>query len=71
MFVPAEDFVVSYGATDLMRCERYTHVMKKTPNEVAKLQENGFYRDAELPDPEPEYSDIQEKYDDLDGETAL
>ena len=70
MFVPAEDFVVSYGATDLMRCERYTHVMKKTPNEVAKLQENGFYRDAELPDPEPEYSDIQEKYDDLDGETA-
>ena len=70
MFVPAEDFVVSYGATDLMRCERYTHVMKKSPNEVAKLQENGFYRDAELPDPEPEYSDIQEKYDDLDGETA-
>ena len=70
MFVPAEDFVVSYGATDLMRCERYTHVMKKTPNEVAKLQENGFYRDAELPDPEPEYSEIQEKYDDLDGETA-
>jgi hypothetical protein len=70
MFVPAEDFVVSYGATDLMRCERYTHVMKKTPNEVAKLQENGFYRDAELPDPEPEYSDIQEKYDDLDGEAA-
>ena len=42
MFVPAEDFVVSYGASDLMTCERYTHVMKKTQNEVLKLQNNGF-----------------------------
>ena len=70
MFVPAEDFVVSYGASDLMTCERYTHVMKKTQNEVLKLQNNGFYRDVDLPEPEPEYSDIQEKYDDLDGESA-
>ncbi|MAL46619.1 hypothetical protein [Hyphomonas sp.] len=71
MFVPAEDFVVSYGVTDLMTCERYTHVMKKTQNEVAKLQDNGFYRDVELPEPEPEYTDIQEKYDDLDGESGV
>jgi len=71
MFVPAEDFVVSYGVTDLMTCERYTHVMKKTQNEVAKLQDNGFYRDIELPEPEPEYTDIQEKYDDLDGESGV
>ena len=71
MFVPAEDFVVSYGVTDLMTCERYTHVMKKTQNEVAKLQDNGFYRDINLPEPEPEYTDIQEKYDDLDGESGV
>ena len=71
MFVPAEDFVVSYGVTDLMTCERYTHVMKKTQNEVAKLQDNGFYRDVDLPEPEAEYTDIQEKYDDLDGESAV
>ena len=45
MFVPAEDFVVSYGASDLMTCERYTHVMKKTSNDIVKLQNNGFYRD--------------------------
>ena len=70
MFVPAEDFVVSYGASDLMTCERYTHVMKKTSNDIMKLQNNGFYRDIELPDPEPDMSDIQEKYDELDGETA-
>jgi hypothetical protein len=70
MFVPAEDFVVSYGASDLMTCERYTHVMKKSANDIAKLQDNGFYRDVELPDPEPDMSDIQEKYDELDGENA-
>ena len=70
MFVPAEDFVVSYGASDLMTCERYTHVMKKTSNEILKLQDNGFYRDIELADPEPDMSDIQEKYDELEGETA-
>ena len=70
MFVPAEDFVVSYGASDLMTCERYTHVMKKSANDILKLQNNGFYRDIDLPEPEPDYSDIQEKYDDLDGETA-
>ena len=71
MFVPAEDFVVSYGATDLMTCARYTHVMKKSANEIAKLMVNGFYRDVELPDPEPDMSDIQEKYDELDGESAV
>src|SRR5210317_1714228 len=70
MFVPAEDFVVSYGASDLMTCERYTHVMKKTSNDIMKLQSTGFYRDIELPDPEPDMSDIQEKYDELDGETS-
>src|SRR5210317_126177 len=70
MFVPAEDFVVSYGAADLATCERYTHVMKKTSNDIMKLINNGFYRDIELPDPEPDMSDIQEKYDELDGESA-
>ena len=70
MFVPAEDFVVSYGASDLMTCERYTHVMKKSSNDILKLQNTGFYRDIELPDPEPDMSDIQEKYDELDGEAA-
>lgn len=71
MFVPAEDFVVSYGAADLATCPRYTHVMKKTPNEIIELQVNGFYLDVDLPDPEPDYSDIQEKYDEIDGETAV
>ena len=71
MFVPAEDFVVAYGASDLETCPRYTHVMKKTSNEIAELQFNGFYRDIELPAPAPDRTDIQEKYDDLDGESAV
>ena len=69
-FVPAEDFVVSYGVSDLMTCERYTHVMKKTPIEIMKLQANGFYRDVDLPEPAAEFSDIQEKYDEMNGEEA-
>lgn len=68
-FVPAEDFVVSYGASDLRTCPRYTHVMKKTKNEILQLQVNGLYRDVELHDPSPDYSDIQEKYDELDGDS--
>ena len=71
MFVPAEDFVVAYGASDLETCPRYTHVMKKTSNEIAELQFNGFYRDIDLPAPSPDRTDIQEKYDDLDGESAI
>ena len=71
MFVPSEDFVASYGASDLKTCPRYTHVMKKTANEVLQLQVNGFYKEDDLPEPTPDYSDIQEKYDELDGEEAV
>lgn len=71
VFVPSEEFVVSYGATDLMTCPRYTHVMKKSENEIRELQVAGFYRDIELPAPSPDFSDIQEKYDELDGESAV
>jgi len=71
MFVPAEDFVVAYGSSDLGTCERYTHVMKKTSNEVLELQVNGFYRDVDLPEPSPDRTDIEDKYDELDGESAV
>jgi hypothetical protein len=68
VFVPAEDFVVSYGASNLRVCPRYTHVMKKTDNEVRELQVVGFYRDVELPDAEKDLSDIEEKYNELAGD---
>ena len=68
VFVPAEDLVVAYGASDLISCGRFTHVMKKTSNEVKKLQYVGFYRDIDLEDPEMEYNNIQKAYDDIQGE---
>ncbi len=71
LFVPAEDFVVSYGTPDLYTCERSTHMMKKTPNEVRKLQVSGFYSDVELPPPTPDIGEIQKKYDRLTGDAAI
>ena len=68
-FVPAEDFVVSYGASDLQTASRYTHIMRKSNNDVRKLQVAGFYRDVELQTDAPDYSEIQQKYDELEGET--
>ena len=70
MFVPAEDFVVSYGASDLSTCERATHVMKKTANEVRKMQVNEFYRDVELSTPSDVLGNIQEKYNQLTGDST-
>ena len=51
MFIPAEDIILPYGATDMDTCYRVTHVMRKTKNEILKLQKAGFYRDIDLPDP--------------------
>ena len=70
MFVPAEDFVVSYGASDLSTCERYTHVMKRSANEIRKLQVAGFYLDVDLPAAAPDYDDIERKYNELTGDSA-
>jgi hypothetical protein len=57
MYVPAEDIVVPYGASNLETCERVTHVMRKTKNELRKLQVAGFYRDVDLGEP---FLDIDE-----------
>jgi hypothetical protein len=57
MYVPSEDIVVPYGASNLETAERVTHVMRKTKNELHRLQVAGFYRDVDLGEP---YSDIDE-----------
>ena len=69
MFIPAEDLLVAYGSPSLEMAERVTHVMKKTSNEVRKLQVSEFYRDVELHGGSPEEGNIQEKYDDLTGDS--
>jgi hypothetical protein len=61
MYVTAEDIVVPYGASNLETAERVTHVMRKTPNEMRKLQVSGFYRDVELGDPTDTFDEVEKK----------
>jgi len=61
MFVPAEDLVVPYGASDLAAAERVTHVMRKTENELKRLQHAGFYRDIELGAPDNVLDEVEKK----------
>ena len=61
LYISAEDVIVPYGASNIEAAERVTHVMRKTKNELKKLQASGFYRDVELGDPEPYHSDIEER----------
>ena len=68
IFVPSEDVVVNYGASDLDTCDRATHVMRMSFNDIRKMQVNGFYRDVEINNGSRTYSDVQEKYDELTGE---
>ena len=71
VFVPAEDFVVSYDTTDIKSSPRYTHVMRKSDNFVRRLQLNGFYRDIDLGDISDEADSVKTKYDELTGVTEV
>ena len=71
-FIPSEDLVVNYGATDLNDAERITHQIKISPNDLKRQMLSGFYRDSDLDVNEDEsmyqsYSQIKEKYDELEG----
>lgn len=61
VFVPAEDLIVPYGASDLQTAERVTHVMRKTENELRKLQVAGFYRDIDLGEPSTAFDEVEKK----------
>ncbi len=61
MFVPAEDIVVPYGASSLQSSERVTHVMRKTENELKRLQFSGFYRDIDLGEPSTALDEVEKK----------
>ena len=67
MFVPAEDFVVSYNESELEHAERYTHVMNRSTNQVRKLQVSGFYRDIELIASHIEENPITSKFNEIGG----
>lgn len=61
MFIPAEDIIIPYGASSLKTSDRVTHVMRKTKNDMKRLQVAGFYRDVELGEPQVIHSDIEKK----------
>jgi hypothetical protein len=71
VFVPAEDLYLPYGASDSITAERVTHAMRKTKNEIKKLQYQGFYRDVELNGPTQMIDDIQEAKDKESGASAI
>lgn len=71
VFIPAEDIVVPYGASNLESAERVTHVMRKTPNELLKLQKAGFYLDVDLGDPIVELDDVEKQKAEENGMSAL
>ena len=70
IFIPAEDVIVPYGASNLNSAERVTHVMRKTKNELKKLQASGFYKDIDLGDPVNILSDIEKKKAEQQGYKA-
>jgi hypothetical protein len=70
LYIPAEDVIVPYGASNLNNAERVTHVMRKTKNEIKKLQVSGFYRDIDLGDPVNIMTDIEKKKAEQQGYKA-
>ena len=61
IFIPAEDLIIPYGASNIRTAERVTHVMRKTKNDIRKLQVAGFYRDVEMGEPQMFTTDIEKK----------
>ena len=61
IYIPAEDVIVPYGESHIESAERVTHIMRKTKNEIKKLQANGFYRDIDLGEPVTFHTDIEER----------
>jgi hypothetical protein len=70
IFVPAEDLIVPYGASNLETADRVTHVMRKTENELRKLQVAGFYRDIDLGEPSTAFDEVEKKIAEKMGFTA-
>jgi hypothetical protein len=71
IFIPAEDVIIPYGSSSLLTSERVTHLMRKTKNEVKKLQVAGFYRDIDLGDPVRFPPEIEKKKAEEDGVSII
>ena len=69
VYIPAEDVIIPYGASHIETAERVTHIMRKTKNEMRRLQVAGFYRDIELGEPVDFFTDIEKKKSEEGGYT--
>ena len=67
MFIPAEEIIIPYGASSVHSAERVTHIMRKTKNDIRKLQATGFYRDIDLGEPDNVHTDVEKKKADGQG----
>jgi hypothetical protein len=67
VFVPAEDIILPYGTSDIQSCHRVTHRMRKTKNEIVKLQQAGFYLDVDLSQPTNKIDNIRKAKDEETG----
>ncbi len=67
MFIPAEEIIIPYGASGVKEAERVTHIMRKTKNEIKRLQAAGFYRDVDLGEPTQQSTDVEKKKADEQG----
>lgn len=63
VFIPAEDILLPYGTSDIQSCYRVTHIMRKTENEIKKLQQAGFYRDVDIGSPDKHIDEINKAKD--------
>ena len=69
LYIAGEDVIVPYGASTIEEAERVTHILRKTPNELKRLQASGFYVDVDLGEPVPYHTDIEEKKAEESGVT--
>ena len=70
-YVPAEDVILPYGVTNIRRADRLTHIMRKTKNELRKLQVSGFYRDVDIGEPSATQTDIEKAKAEKEGVDAI
>ena len=71
MFCAAEDVILPYGTSEIQTCHRVTHIMRKTKNEILKLQEAGFYADVDIGEPSREQDEIARAKDEETGFSDL
>ena len=70
-YIPSEDVILPYGVTNIRRTDRLTHIMRKTKNDIKRLQVTGFYREVDLGEPYANQTDIEEAKAKKEGQEPI